>query len=195
MRKTTVTIIIIAAILVIGVIGYRYWKNQSQGPEELIGGQRDEHGCLIPAGYSWCEEKQKCLRVWEETCVDETEDWSVYKNEKFGFELKFPLTWDGYGVNEEDYPDYSYAGFSFKDGHRSFTIFQIIRYDKRQWESVGGENLPVKILHQSDDFVLVCDGCWQSDGDFTGGGQFDQFQIERCKEVPEIVKTFRYLEE
>ena len=36
--------------------------------EELIGGERDEHGCLGPAGYSWCEQKQKCLRAWEETC-------------------------------------------------------------------------------------------------------------------------------
>ncbi|MFZ2038358.1 MAG: hypothetical protein WAV11_00230 [Minisyncoccia bacterium] len=34
----------------------------------LIGGDRDEHGCLGPAGYSWCPAKQKCLRVWEETC-------------------------------------------------------------------------------------------------------------------------------
>jgi len=36
----------------------------------LIGGQKDEHGCLIPAGYSWCESKQKCLRQWEEPCRD-----------------------------------------------------------------------------------------------------------------------------
>jgi hypothetical protein len=34
----------------------------------LIGGERDEHGCLGPAGYSWCETKQKCLRTWEEEC-------------------------------------------------------------------------------------------------------------------------------
>src|SRR3989339_291323 len=34
----------------------------------LIGGQKDEQGCLIGAGYSWCEAKQKCLRVWEEAC-------------------------------------------------------------------------------------------------------------------------------
>lgn len=56
---------------------------------ELIGGQKDEHGCLIPAGYSWCEEKQKCLRVWEEKC-DETSNWKDYKNEEFGYELKIP---------------------------------------------------------------------------------------------------------
>jgi len=28
---------------------------------------RDEHGCLVSAGYNWCEEKQKCLQAWEET--------------------------------------------------------------------------------------------------------------------------------
>ncbi|HUW21461.1 MAG TPA: hypothetical protein VMW41_02215 [Candidatus Bathyarchaeia archaeon] len=36
--------------------------------EQLIGGDQDEHGCLIAAGYSWCEVKQKCLREWEEPC-------------------------------------------------------------------------------------------------------------------------------
>lgn len=42
----------------------------SGGEEEtkLIGGDKDEHGCLIAAGYSWCEVKQKCLRPWEEQC-------------------------------------------------------------------------------------------------------------------------------
>ena len=34
----------------------------------LIGGDKDSHGCIPSAGYSWCEEKQKCLRVWEEDC-------------------------------------------------------------------------------------------------------------------------------
>ena len=33
-----------------------------------VGGDKDEYGCLIAAGYSWCEEKQNCIRTWEETC-------------------------------------------------------------------------------------------------------------------------------
>jgi len=33
--------------------------------EPLIGGQRDEHGCLGPAGYSWSEEIEACTRNWE----------------------------------------------------------------------------------------------------------------------------------
>jgi hypothetical protein len=34
----------------------------------LIGGDRDEHGCIGSAGYTWCESKQKCLRTFEEEC-------------------------------------------------------------------------------------------------------------------------------
>lgn len=37
-------------------------------PENIVGGDRDEHGCIGSAGYTWCEEKQKCLRTWEEEC-------------------------------------------------------------------------------------------------------------------------------
>lgn len=37
----------------------------------LIGGNRDENGCLLGAGYSWCELKQKCLRIWDEPCDGE----------------------------------------------------------------------------------------------------------------------------
>lgn len=48
------------------------FQNEATTTDELIGGDRDEYGCLIAAGYSWCEEKQKCLRVWEEGCDDIT---------------------------------------------------------------------------------------------------------------------------
>jgi hypothetical protein len=33
------------------------------------GSDRDAHGCIPSAGYSWCESNQKCLRVWEENCT------------------------------------------------------------------------------------------------------------------------------
>lgn len=34
----------------------------------VVGGDKDEHGCIGSAGYVWCKEKQKCLRPWEEEC-------------------------------------------------------------------------------------------------------------------------------
>ncbi len=38
---------------------------------QTIGGEKDSHGCLIAAGYSWCEAKQECIRAWEENCTSE----------------------------------------------------------------------------------------------------------------------------
>ncbi|MBN2142432.1 hypothetical protein JW711_03810 [Candidatus Woesearchaeota archaeon] len=32
---------------------------------KIIGGERDEHGCLGPAGYSWNETVGACVREWE----------------------------------------------------------------------------------------------------------------------------------
>lgn len=37
----------------------------------IVGGDRDEHGCIGSAGYQWCENKNKCLRIWEEPCNPE----------------------------------------------------------------------------------------------------------------------------
>lgn len=33
-----------------------------------IGGDRDEHGCLIAGGYTWCESLNQCIRPFETTC-------------------------------------------------------------------------------------------------------------------------------
>ena len=32
----------------------------------MIGGQRDAHGCLAPAGYTWSELRHTCLRLFED---------------------------------------------------------------------------------------------------------------------------------
>jgi hypothetical protein len=37
-------------------------------PMPVVGGDKDVHGCIGSAGYTWCETKQKCLRTWEEKC-------------------------------------------------------------------------------------------------------------------------------
>ena len=36
--------------------------------DNLVGSDRDEHGCIASAGYTWCEPKEKCIRSWEESC-------------------------------------------------------------------------------------------------------------------------------
>ena len=39
---------------------------EADGSGIVLGGDRDEHGCIPSAGYSWDAEKQKCVRPWEE---------------------------------------------------------------------------------------------------------------------------------
>lgn len=58
---------IIVTILVVVLIGFVIYKNNT-APNNIVGGDKDEHGCIGSAGYSWCEAKNKCLRIWEEKC-------------------------------------------------------------------------------------------------------------------------------
>lgn len=72
LKKGFASIAIIAIIAIItttGIGSYVYIKNRQLKP---IGGETNSHGCLIAAGYSWCEPKQKCLRIWEEPCTETT---------------------------------------------------------------------------------------------------------------------------
>jgi hypothetical protein len=34
----------------------------------FLGADKDRHGCLPSAGFSWCESKNRCIRAWEEPC-------------------------------------------------------------------------------------------------------------------------------
>ena len=62
-----VILLIIAGVLVLAGGGYFAYQKFMPQPK-IIGGDKDAGGCLIGAGYSWCEVRQKCLRVWEEKC-------------------------------------------------------------------------------------------------------------------------------
>ena len=39
---------------------------------ELVGNDKDVHGCIGSAGYSYCEAKASCIRVWESYCTSAT---------------------------------------------------------------------------------------------------------------------------
>jgi len=63
--------IIIMGLLIISALFIISCTNQ-----QIVGGDKDEHGCIGSAGYSWCDAKQKCLRTWEENCT--TQDTSKH---------------------------------------------------------------------------------------------------------------------
>lgn len=91
-KKIIITLLGATVIVLAVVIGFKFlagnnkwvcednqWEKQGNPTtpmptsgcgDGLIGGQKDEHGCLAAAGYSWCKSTQKCQRMWEEYCQE-----------------------------------------------------------------------------------------------------------------------------
>jgi hypothetical protein len=60
---------IIIAIVVVAILLFFAASIIMTKKAPCVGCDRDIHGCIGSAGYSWCEAKQKCLRIWEENCT------------------------------------------------------------------------------------------------------------------------------
>lgn len=76
LASTAAIIILVVIVLVLGgYFTYEYYSKvkSQENISQLLGGDKDEHGCIGSAGYSWCEAKQKCLREWEEKCQEQKE--------------------------------------------------------------------------------------------------------------------------
>lgn len=60
----------VIAVLALGTVGYFLYVNRAAAPDDaLTGGDRDAHGCIGSAGYTWCEARQECLRPFESYCT------------------------------------------------------------------------------------------------------------------------------
>lgn len=76
-KSKTIWAVVIIAIVAIAIYIICCYK------PKIIGGDKDTYGCLIAAGYSWCDAKQKCLRLWEEPCdslITYSEAYSIAEN-------------------------------------------------------------------------------------------------------------------
>lgn len=76
-QKFFITLFIVAFFILLGCTN----------EEQLIGGQQDEHGCLIAAGYQWCPSGQKCMRMWEEYCKEYADQYRVNEQTRGVFDL------------------------------------------------------------------------------------------------------------
>lgn len=70
MKKSNFLLIIVG-IIIISAIVLRLTTRTETKKTPVVDNNRDDHGCLSSAGYTWCEIKQKCLRTWEEVCAVE----------------------------------------------------------------------------------------------------------------------------
>lgn len=68
MKYLCIAIGVIALIVVSGCVVPEENKGKVSD-KDIVGNDKDEHGCIGSAGYTWCETKQKCIRTWEENCT------------------------------------------------------------------------------------------------------------------------------
>jgi ABC-type amino acid transport substrate-binding protein len=66
--KNGLFILAVAAVL---LLAFGCSQAQPPVPGSMPGSDRDEHGCIPSAGYSWCEPLQECIRPWETNCTAE----------------------------------------------------------------------------------------------------------------------------
>jgi hypothetical protein len=86
---------------------------------QLIGGQTDSHGCLGPAGFSWNETRQKCVREFSDevqlasgtTMVNISDP-----NWREKLTLSVPISTDIKCVDSDDGKDYFTAGKVYVQG-------------------------------------------------------------------------------
>jgi hypothetical protein len=67
----------ILAIVILLIVIFSITLYLNNGGGQIIGGDRDEHGCLIAAGYRWCPSEQECMRMWEEYCEEYSDQFRI----------------------------------------------------------------------------------------------------------------------
>lgn len=69
MSVKTISISLICAGALLASCGGKSEKKAEAAPENekavVVGNDKDEHGCLASAGYTWCEVQKDCIRLWE----------------------------------------------------------------------------------------------------------------------------------
>lgn len=61
----TVDPLTIASIKVLETINNGKTVFTLNDQEQVVGNDKDEHGCIASAGYQWCASQQQCIRPWE----------------------------------------------------------------------------------------------------------------------------------
>ncbi|MCF7835734.1 MAG: hypothetical protein K9M15_01290 [Candidatus Marinimicrobia bacterium] len=146
-------------------------------------------------------EFEKC----PEEVADLTTNWKTYRNEEFGFEIGILPTWESYNVSvskcchnisSNELNNFTDIIFSPKAVDR-FGIFEIMIFTKEQWNrwQRDSHKIELYVLGQNDLYVMAIDNMQTEDAliDCTGGGQYNKFEQARCKEIPQIIKTFEII--
>ena len=106
MNVTMMSVCLACAGALLAGCGNSREKNAAAAAEtektEIVGDDKDEHGCIASAGYTWSEVQKDCIRLWEKgvrlASVDDAENtlFIVFSPDSTQVELFF---------SEEDAPN------------------------------------------------------------------------------------------
>ncbi len=51
--------------LMVSLSGCSTENSEDTSPDDSVGSNKDEHGCIASAGYRWCAKTKACERPWE----------------------------------------------------------------------------------------------------------------------------------
>ncbi|WP_294628229.1 hypothetical protein [uncultured Bacteroides sp.] len=74
--KTKTALLALGTLCVVAgcMSGTKAEKNTRNQQVTVLGGDRDEHGCIGSAGYVWCEVQKDCIRLFEKGIRTEAAD-------------------------------------------------------------------------------------------------------------------------
>ncbi len=105
------------------------------GKKPMVGGDRDAHGCIGSAGYSWCAKENACVRPWElassQVFPNTQEDFTAYCNP--------PMP----GSDRDEHGCIGSAGYSWCAKENACV---------RSWELASSQGFP----NTQEDFTAYC---------------------------------------
>ena len=155
---------------------------------EEIGSDDNKFKCFKGIGFEKIEN--------DENKID-TSDWQTYRNEEFGFEIDFPITWKDYienskenkvSANRDTFKEYSYQSIYFlhpqkisNEGSPGEVGFVIGIFDKENWLISEGW----KKIGENDKYIF---------GSSPSNSAAPDDMLERYKEISSITSTFKFIE-
>jgi hypothetical protein len=111
-------------------------RKEKLAEDQQVGGETDEYGCLVSAGYSWCDEKDKCVRIWEEGCDNITTLLAELNN-----------------ITSEAFSQLSDTSFEWRGGNRGDTLIKVVGSSKTATAVTADMDYEIDHFFQSSGFI------------------------------------------
>lgn len=201
-------IVLIAVIVGGGILAYQYWwlpKEEANNVACTMEAKLCPDGSYVGRTGPNCEFAECPV-----TKADETADWKTYKNEEYGFEIKYPLLWEspikgweggwtaGKSLDNDNYCIVDISVFSTSAQSNIVEIADLLRKGYIQTSTKIGGIAGIRLTHSPSEAGLTEAVYFSYKGnDFRIGrnrGLKTKIEEECIRDFDQMLSTFRFLE-